>query len=163
MKTLRGILMNFIVLGLASGAYAAPVPFAVPLDGFQEVPGPADPDGTGTAFLAIDPVTLTINWDIVVNNIDSPLTGAHIHRAPVGVAGPIVVDFSSQLSGTGLTDRDLADVLANPTGFYVNVHTLPFPAGAIRGQLDLPIPAPSALGLVALGLLALRLSRRTLA
>ena len=32
-----------------------------------------------------------------------------------------------------------AEIVANPSGFYVNVHTTPFPDGAIRGQL-----APSA-------------------
>jgi hypothetical protein len=103
---------------------------------------------------------LTIDWDITVSNIDFPLTGAHIHQAPVGVAGPIVVDFNAQLSGTGLQDPDLAGVLANPTNYYVNVHNDPFQGGAVRGQLGAPIPVPPALGLVVLGLLSLRLSRR---
>ena len=79
-----------------------------------------------------------------------PLTGAHIHEAPAGIAGPIIVDFSGQLNGTGLADLNLADVLANPTNHYVNLHNADFPAGAIRGQLGAPIPVPSALGLVVL-------------
>jgi len=160
MEKLMRILTVGIVLGLACGVNAAPSIFVVPLSGAQEVPGPGDPDGTGTAFLSIDPDTLTIDWNITVDNIDFPLTGAHIHEAPAGVAGPIVVDFSEQLTGANLMDTDLANVLATPTNYYVNVHNDPFPAGAIRGQLGAPIPVPSALGLVALGLASLRLSRR---
>lgn len=160
MKNLTGILIISIVLGLATGVNAVPTRFLVPMDGLQEIPGPGDPDGTGTAFLAIDPDILTIDWDITVSNIDFPLTGAHIHEAPAGVEGPIVVDFSSQLTGTGLMDADLAAVLANPTGYYVNVHNEFFRAGAIRGQLGAPIPVPSALGLAVVGLVSLRLRRR---
>jgi len=133
------------------------------MSGEQEAPGPGDPDGTGTAFLTIDPDTLTIDWNIIVSNIDFPLTGAHIHEAPAGVPGPIVVDFSSQLSGSDLADPDLAGVLEDPAEYYVNVHNDLFSGGAIRGQLGNPIsviPIPSALGLVLLGLASLRLSRR---
>ena len=163
MKSARGILIVGIMLGLVSGLHAAPILFVVPMDGQQEVPGPGDPDGTGTAFLTIDPDALTIDWNILVNNIDFPLTGAHIHQAPAGVAGPIVVDFNSQLTGAGLGDADLAAVVADPASYYVNVHNALFPAGAIRGQLGAPIPVPSALGLVVFGLVSLRLSRRRLA
>ena len=160
MDTRIAILIVGIVLGLASGVGAAPTVFVVPMDGQQEVPGPGDPDGTGTAVLSIDPEALTIGWNITVNDIDLPITGAHIHQAPFGEAGPIVVDFDSQLSGTGLADPDLAAVLASPSSYYVNVHNAPYPAGAIRGQLGCPIPVPSALGLVVMGLVSLRLSRR---
>lgn len=163
MQSARGILIVSIMLGLVSGLHAAPIFFVVPMDGLQEVPGPGDPDGTGTAFLTIDPDVLTIDWNIPVNNIDFPLTGAHIHQAPAGVAGPIVVDFSSQLTGSGLVDTDLAAVVADPANYYVNVHNALFPAGAIRGQLGAPIPVPSAIGLVLLGLASLRLSGRKLA
>ena len=160
MEPRSGILIISAILGLTSIATGAPTLFLVPLDGAQEAPGPGDPDGAGTALLAIDPDTLTIDWNIAVNRIDFPLTGAHIHEAPVGVPGPIVVDFSAQLTGAGVQDPDLANVLASPTDFYVNVHNQPFPAGAIRGQLGAPIPDPSTLTLVAIGLVSLGLSRR---
>lgn len=156
MKTATGILVFSIVLGLAANAGAVLVPFVVPMDGAQEAPGPGDPDGTGTALLTIDSDALTIDWHITVDDIDLPLTGAHIHEAPAGMPGPIVVDFSAQLTGAGLYDPDLADVLADPSGFYVNVHNEPFPDGAVRGQ----IPEPATLGLMGLGLVGLRVFRR---
>jgi hypothetical protein len=161
MKNLTGILIVGIVLGLACSVGATPIVFVLPMDGLQEAPGPGDPDGTGTALLSIDPAALAIDWNIIVDDIDFPLTGIFISAA--GVAGPIVVDFNSQLNGTGLVDADLAAVLANPVNYYVNVHNGFFQAGAIRGQLGAPIPAPGALGLVMLGLMGLRLSRRKLA
>jgi hypothetical protein len=158
MQALARILGLCIVVGFAPAVLAVPVEFVVPLDGAQEVPGPGDPDGMGTAFLSIETDTLTIDWDISVSNIDFPLTGIHIHVGPAGVEGPIVLDFNNQLSGSGLMDPVLAAVLASPSNYYVNVHNQPFPAGAIRGQ----IPEPTTISLMALGLAGLLSRRRAL-
>lgn len=145
------------VLVSIAPVHAAIYQFVVPLDGAQEFPGPGDPDGSGTAILFIDGDALTIDWNITVSGIDLPVRAAHIHNAPAGVAGPVRVDFSGQLTGSGLIDADLAGVLANPSQWYVNVHNAPFPAGAVRGQLGFPtvIPEPSTvLAGLALGGLA---------
>ncbi len=41
-------------------------------------------------------------------------------------------------SGTRIvTQAEIDAILANPSGFYINVHTTDFPGGAIRGQLQL--------------------------
>jgi CHRD domain/PEP-CTERM motif len=135
----------------APGANAAVQTFTVPLLGANEVPsGAGDPDGFGTAILMIDDVALTVDWNISVSNLDTVILD-HIHSGAAGVNGPVVVDFSGQLSGSGLADPDLASVLANPTGFYVNVHTNTFPNGAIRGQ----VPEPTTALLLAMGLVGL--------
>lgn len=157
-QTFLGI-AAFTVLGLAAPADAATVNFIVSLSGAQEV-GAGDPDGSGTAYLAIDNVANTISWNIIVSNITLPPTGAHIHNAPAGVNGGVVVDFSSQLSGSGLFDIDLANVLANPVNFYVNIHNSNFPGGAIRGQLGAPIPVPAAVWLFGGALAGLAVLKR---
>jgi hypothetical protein len=164
MVNARRILVAGIVLGLVGSVQAAPDSFVVPMSELHEVP-PSDPAGTGTAFLTLDPIANTINWTITVSNIDLPVTGVHIHRAPPGVAGPVIIDLDAQLRGAGLADPNVAAVVANPTDYYVNVDDVPFPEGAIRGQLGVPtpVPAPAALGLLALGLVSLRLSNRKLA
>ena len=148
----------FLLAGFGS-AQAAMVQFYVPLSGSAEFPGPGDADGSGFADLRIDSATNTISWNITTENIQPQLTGAHIHKAAEGASGPIVVDFNNQLSGSGLVDADLASVLADTHGFYVNIHNVVFPSGAIRGQIcdsiPAPVPLPAAAWLFGSGLMGL--------
>jgi hypothetical protein len=70
----------------------------------------------------------------------------HIHLAPAGTNGPIVVPlFAGSFAGTDSAsgcvenvDRDLIKAIRqDPSAYYVNVHSTPdFPGGAIRGQLS---------------------------
>jgi hypothetical protein len=117
-------------------------PFEVALTGAAEVPGPGDPDGSGSAVLRLNPGQEEVCFEISVSNITLPTTGAHIHRGTATQAGPVVVglippDTSGTSSGCVLANRELvSEILRNPEDFYVNVHTLPlYGAGAVRGQL----------------------------
>lgn len=110
------------------------------LTGAQEVPGPGDPDGSGTAEITIVDATDNICWDLNVRNI-APATAAHIHRGGPGEAGPPVVTMEPPTDGGDegcvAGPGALADEInANPAGFYVNIHNAEFPEGAIRGQLE---------------------------
>ena len=127
-------------------------PFTTRLSGAQEcsnaippVCGVGDPDGTGTAKITVNPGQNRVCWQITVNNIAAPTRG-HIHNAPAGQNGPIVVGFfeagNVDLDGCTGDDRSpafdrerLKDIIQNPQNYYVNVHNADFPAGAIRGQL----------------------------
>jgi hypothetical protein len=156
MKLLTHSVMLAALLGMSLPAGAAVLQFTSILSGQNETNGSGtfglgDPDGTGVATLLIDDVANTIDWNIVVNGIAMPLTGAHIHQGNFDVNGPIKIDFAGALAGSGLFDADLAAVIANPGGFYVNLHNAGFPAGAIRGQIAL-IPEPAAAGLMLAGL-----------
>lgn len=149
MKLRQSLLTTCLGLTLAwsASASAAIVHFQVGMTGFQEVNaigqfGQGDPNNFGVADLRIDTVALSVDWNFMVANVDLLWTGAHIHQNVAGKNGPVVVDFSAQLSGTGLDDADLANVIANPQDFYVNLHNMAFPGGAIRGQLCDPLPAP---------------------
>jgi hypothetical protein len=110
------------------------------LKGSNEVP-PADPDGSGTGTFRMIRGAALICYQLSVKDILLPATGAHIHVGAAGVNGPIVVpltapDASGSAAGCAVTTRALvAAILDNPAGYYANVHTTDFPAGAIRGQL----------------------------
>jgi hypothetical protein len=127
--------------GLPASAEPGGVPFTVPLTGGAERPGPGDPDGSGTATLTVNPGLGQVCWTIDVADVE-PLRAAHIHLAPSTDPGPIVVELEvGPVGGSGCTDvdRDLAlDIIRNPSAYYVNVHNMPYPAGALRGQLDRP-------------------------
>ena len=109
------------------------------LTGAAEVPGPGDTDGAGTASVTINPGQGRICYDLTVRNID-PATAAHIHEAPAGSAGPVVVPLQAPSDGDSSAcadvSRELAlEILKDPADYYVNVHNAAFPAGAVRGQL----------------------------
>lgn len=156
MRTLAttALSMAFALLIGAGNAQALIVNFTVALSGANEVGG-GDPDGFGTALLTLDSVTNQISWNITVGNLDT-FTLDHIHQGAAGVNGPVVIDFSSTLIGGPIVDADVANVLANPAGYYVNVHTNTFPGGAIRGQ----VPEPGTVALLGLGLFGLGVTRR---
>lgn len=117
-------------------------PFTIALTGAAEVPGPGDPDGSGTARLRLNPGLEQVCFELSVADITLPATGAHIHLAPSTEAGPVVVplippDENGTSSGCVSADRDLIKaIIQHPEQYYVNVHTLPlYGAGAVRGQL----------------------------
>jgi len=126
-------------------ALSRPTNLVAALTGAAEVP-PADPDGSGLAAVTVDRDTLQVCAVLNVANID-PAILAHIHRGVAGVIGPIVIDLPVPTAGsangctTGLSAALLDEIVNNPAGFYVNVHTGTFTGGAIRGQLQVAAPA----------------------
>ena len=99
-------------------------------------------DGTGTALLTVNHGQRTVCWELSVSDVASA-TAAHIHKAPSGVRGGIVVfltapDASGHSSGcdSNLDKALVKDILTNPAEYYVNVHTTQYPMGAVRAQLD---------------------------
>jgi hypothetical protein len=110
------------------------------LTGAVEVPGPGDPDGSGFATVTVNPGQGELCYELSVSDI-APATGAHIHEAPPGEAGPVVVGLQPPANGSSSgcvkVSRALAkDILKNPADYYVNVHNAEFTAGALRGQLS---------------------------
>ena len=113
---------------------------ATVMTGAQEAPGPGDPDGIGAAAFTLNTETGRVCWAYAVKRVD-PIMAAHIHRAPVGEPGGVVIPIGASGSrgySVGCTSADpalVAEIAGNPSAFYFNVHNDPFQAGALRGQL----------------------------
>jgi hypothetical protein len=148
MKRYGWIIAVFCFL-FAAGASAQVSVYTALLTGANETPNPADADGVGSLVVAIDQGAGSISFTTYAQNIAS-VTGSHIHRGAAGVTGPIIVPFNQVFVGgvssgtvTGVTPGLLSEIVANPPGYYFNIHTGEFPGGAIRGQLR-PAPGTAA-------------------
>jgi CHRD domain len=117
--------------------------FTAKLTGTVEVPA-GDPNATGTALFRLSPSEGLACFHVVVNGESQPIVAMHIHQAPAGTAGPVVIPLitptanGSAQESKGCVAADPAlirQIIASPAQFYVNVHTKAFPAGAARGQL----------------------------
>lgn len=153
------ILVSLVFLILASEAKAEILTATVPLTPGAEVnpSPPAPPNATGFTTLIVDVyrdpagniVGGTINFETFFNFPGGPitLTGHHIHEGAAGANGPVVFDTrlatqtfptgSGRISllAQGLQPDAFRRFIANPAGFYVNLHTSNNPGGAIRGQI----------------------------
>ncbi len=142
--SLMGLVMAVVFLAAASASFAAPsravTQLTAALKGSNETKG-GEANGTGDATLSIDSAANSISFTIKVAGATLPMTAGHIHEGAAGVAGPVVQplgapDASGMVTGTVTSTADLIQkILANPAGYYVNVHNAPYPGGALRGQL----------------------------
>jgi hypothetical protein len=117
-------------------------PLVATLDGKAEVPGPGDPNGNGEFSGWFDAAKGQICYTLGVGSLASP-TMAHIHRGDAQTAGPVVVALANPVheisdTCTPAAPALISEIVANPSGFYVNVHTTQYPKGAIRAQLMHP-------------------------
>jgi CHRD domain len=142
LRILLLLLVSVVVASSAVAALAQPPPVGFTrLRGENEVP-PVVTEARGTATFWLEPDG-NIRYRLVVRNMDN-VTAAHIHLAPVGVNGPVIVPlFPNGQTLTGV-NHVIVGSFAPPAGLleqfersevYVNVHSVEFPGGEIRGQI----------------------------
>ena len=123
-------------------------------------PTPISTGAFGSAVVTVDMGARTVTYRVDVFNLPSGVTASHIHAGPIGVNGPVVVNFAptqnvSNDFAFGGTVRDTEFALQPNIGIrsaddmfqailggnsYVNVHTQVNGGGEIRGQLTLRQP-----------------------
>ncbi|MCC7155587.1 MAG: CHRD domain-containing protein [Bryobacterales bacterium] len=150
-----------LLAAAAFGQSVESVPYRVVLSPANEAP-PANVTGNGWGTVWVH-VVRNASGEVVSGSVDfkvgytltPPLTitGMHIHRGAAGGNGPIVIDPSfprtddttgsgelraqAQVApGNATALQAVKDILNDPSGHYVNVHTSSFPAGVMRGQLE---------------------------
>ena len=164
MNKFTGFVIASLFCVMSFNASASLLFFEVNLDGMQQVP-PNDSLGFGSVLLTFDDAT---NFLVITSgfyeDLLSDITASHIHQAPSGINGPVIITLmhtggiSGELSGGGELTGDQVTSLFNH-GLYINVHSVDFPGGEIRGKITL-IPAPGALTLlVVAGLIGKRRRR----
>jgi len=134
------------------------VVYTVPLLPSNEVPAISNAENVarGTAVITIHKDTNTIDFAISVNSFPagSALILSHIHgpNAPAGTnagvfvdtgltagTAPALVNGAATYSFNGVVPKTgdaIAQILANPSQFYFNVHTAQNGGGVMRGQLQ---------------------------
>lgn len=132
-----GALAGTAVAGTAVANHAK-YPLTATLTGAAETPV-GDPAGSGKARIFFDISEGLVCWSVNVKGTAAPVA-AHIHKAAAGSAGPVVVPIGTPAKGaskgcSAASRALIKDMIANPSQYYVNVHTGAFPAGAVRGQL----------------------------
>ncbi len=118
---------------------AAPATLVASLEGRNEVtPGAAQAQALELVGIRGNTLSYSVSW----RGLGTP-TQADIHAGGRGVDGPVVVPlFTTPRSADGfasgtvtVSDPTVLDALrANPGGFYTDLHTTKFPAGAARAQ-----------------------------
>lgn len=116
--------------------------------------GDPNPAAGGVAFLTLNSGQEEVCFKVSFSGLSAPVSDAHIHAAPAGVSGPVVVPFAASAPFPAVTsgtvarcvpaNRELIKAIRkNPENYYVNIHTrsnpptlADRPAGAIRGQLS---------------------------
>ena len=147
---------------------AAIINMSASLDAAQEVADePVVSDGTGTGIVTFDDVSNLLSWDIHFSDLTGPATAAHFHGpAAPGVNAGVQVNIgaisglTSPMSGSATISDDQEMQLLDGL-WYINIHTEAYPAGEIRGQVQV-IPVPAAAWLMLGGLAGLwRCARRS--
>ena len=109
----------------------------VKLSGTAENP-PVTTTAKGLAFFMLSQHNQSLSVQVVLDSLNGPITGAHLHRGVAGSNGPIIQDLMPLLSGNVISGKVdptayLSAILADSV--YINVHTSVNPSGLVRGQL----------------------------
>ncbi|MEJ6388473.1 CHRD domain-containing protein [Gymnodinialimonas ulvae] len=194
MFNLKAIVPFVAAVVVSTAAHAGTVTFESLLNGAQEVagagptsvPAPNDSPALGAGVINVDYRARSIDVSLTVLGISlddlndglvaAPVGPVHLHRAPVGVNGPIVVPFgfgdnytsigtdlgfelvANDLTADDFLGRTFHQLVRdlNAGDIYFNVHTDAFAGGEIRGQVAAviaPVPVPAS-GLLLGGMLA---------
>jgi hypothetical protein len=136
-----------IAIGVPAQALAdSPPPpnFSVTLSPDNVVPAgtgqPGTDDPTASVYLtgSAGEVCMSANPMLIPD-----LTSAGIYQGAAGSVGPLVVDQPFNQCAEGVDQATIDGITANPGGYYLQLDSASYPAGASRGQLVFTPPTIS--------------------
>jgi hypothetical protein len=133
LEAMFGVIAILVAMGVG---VASAVDVKVTLSGSQEVPPvTTSATGSGTITVAADQ---SISQNIKTTEVTG--TAAHIHLAPSGTNGPVIVPLTKDgdngwTGGPGAKLQDAHYQAFKDGNLYVNVHSAANQGGEIRGQI----------------------------
>ncbi len=129
-KALVGLFFSLVSLTISAQS------MKVTLAGSQEVP-PVATSASGMGSIMVSPDG-SVSGSVTTTGVDG--TMAHIHEAPMGQNGPVIIPFAKTAdnvwsvgAGAKLNDAQLQSLKSG--NLYINVHSATNKGGEIRGQL----------------------------
>jgi len=115
--------------------------FVAPANGAQETPA-VTTNAYALGVFNLAQHDSVLNFHVIAQGLSGNISSAHLHTGASGVAGGVVIDLSSYVSGntiSGTISTGLGPILANLKAgtIYFNIHTAANPNGEIRGQLHM--------------------------
>ena len=117
---------------------------------FNAAGAPINPHGDadrGSITLRLNPGQEEVCWsvdELTLTSGEALPHIAHIHLAPAGVAGPVVVDlfgtnppasYPTATTCVAAPREGILAIIRDPAAYYVNLHNAQHPAGVVRAQL----------------------------
>ncbi|KAJ1446773.1 hypothetical protein M885DRAFT_545300 [Pelagophyceae sp. CCMP2097] len=119
--------------GAIRGQIAAPAATVVALEGSQVTMNMGFIGATGSIELSYYNTKVCF----LLTTTLTP-TALHIHKGLEGANGVVSVFLDVASTCVDADAGTIEEVLYDPTGYYVNLHTVAYPDGAIRGQIASP-------------------------
>ena len=136
---MRSLLFAFLLALLGCAASRPPVTLCARLEGAGPSSDALDPEHHGLGVFRLE--RTSIRFDIRAPGLEQVIA-THIHHGEAGVNGPMLWEINSGYRGDSIQGvaREIppgviALVASEPSEYYLKLHSLKFPGGAIRGQL----------------------------
>ena len=129
-----------LTLAALSAASTRTTVWTAALSSGQEVPKQVVKDASAHGLFKGTLSGNKLSWTLTFSKLTGAATAAHIHMAPMGTSGNVVVPLcagstcKSGVKGTSTISASLVSAFKKHD-LYVNVHTVKNPNGEIRGQL----------------------------